>query len=212
MFKIRLYCITCARNDMSYEEEVTQAIRGGADAIQFRDETLSDKRLLETGERLKSICHEKKVLFIVNNRPDIAVAIDSDGVHLGQDDLPAGWARKILGPRKIIGVSVSTLGEAITAEKEGASYLGLGPIFETPIKAERAAVGLEVIALIKKRVKLPIIAIGGINRDNVAEVIRSGADGVSMIRSVCGAADIALEARQLKAKIIEAQKLIHESA
>ena len=129
MFKMKLYCITCTRNDLGYEEQVAQACRGGADAVQFRDNDLSDREILETGGRLKEICREKKVLFILNNRPDLTLAIDADGVHLGQNDLPPTWARQILGSRKIIGVSVSTLGEAIAAEKNGATYLGLGPIF-----------------------------------------------------------------------------------
>ncbi|MCX5782458.1 MAG: thiamine phosphate synthase [Elusimicrobia bacterium] len=206
MLKLKLYCITCKRQDLSYEEQVGQACRGGADAIQFRDDELSDTKILEIGERLKKICGEKKVLFILNNRPDLALALDADGVHLGQNDIPVKWARQILGSAKIVGVSVSALGESIAAEREGASYIGLNPIFETPIKAERKALGLDIIGLIKKRVKVPVIAIGGITKDNVSEVIKAGADGVSVIRSVCGSKDIISAAKELKTKIAETER------
>ena len=201
MPQFKLYCITCPRKDLGYEDQTELACIGGADAVQLRDDGLSDRQILETGARLKDICARHKALFILNNRPDLALALDADGVHIGQDDVPLTVARQILGSMKIIGVSVSSLGEALKAEKEGASYLGFGPIFDTPIKSEKKALGLNAMALIKKRVKIPIVAIGGIDRDNVSEVIESGADGVSVIRAVCGAKDIANAARELKAKI-----------
>ncbi len=206
MLKLKLYCITCKRQDLSYEEQVGQACRGGADAIQLRDDELSDKEILDIGERLKNICSDRKVLFILNNRPDLALALNADGVHVGQDDISAKWARQILGSFKVVGVSASTLGEAISAEKEGASYIGLGPIFGTPIKAEKPPLGLDIIPLIKKRIKIPVIAIGGITKDNVSEVIKAGADGVSVVRSVCGSNDIISSAKELRTKITETER------
>ena len=205
MPQLRLYCITCKRSDLSYEEQAERACLGGANAVQLRDNELSDVQLIEIGARLKDICSRHKALFILNNRPDLALAMDADGVHIGQDDLPPKFARQILGSLKIIGVSVSSLGEALKAEKEGASYIGFGPVFETPVKSEKKALGLDALAFIKKRVKIPVIAIGGINTDNVSQVIESGADGIAAIRAVCGAQDISKAAKDLKAKIEEAR-------
>ena len=201
MPRLKLYCITCKRSDLSYEEQAERACLGGANAVQLRDDELTDVQLIEIGARLKDICARHKALFIFNNRPDLALAMDADGVHLGQDDIPLKFARQILGSLKIIGVSVSSLGEALKAEKEGASYIGFGPVFDTPIKSEKKALGLDALAFIKKRIKIPVIAIGGINSSNVQQVIQSGADGISVIRAVCGAQDISKAATELKTEI-----------
>ena len=198
---LKLYCITCPRKDLSYEEQAERACLGGADAVQLRDDSLTSKDVLEIGKRIKDICARHKVLFILNNRADLALALDADGVHIGQEDLPVRWARQILGSLKLVGASVSTLGEALRAEKDGASYLGLGPVFETPVKQAKKALGLELITLIKKRVKIPVVAIGGINLENVGEVLECGADGIAVIRAVCGAQDVTVAARGLKARI-----------
>ena len=208
MPQFRLYCITCPRKDLSYEEQAEKACLGGADAVQLRDDELSDYQVLEIAARLKDICARHKAFFILNNRPDLALALDADGVHIGQDDIPLKFARQILGSMKIIGVSVSSLGEALKAEKEGASYIGFGPVFDTPIKSGKKALGLDAMTLIKKRVKIPLIAIGGIDLENVSQVIDSGADGISVIRAVCGAKDITKAAKDLRAKIDEARNEI----
>lgn len=205
MPRLSLYCITHKRSDLSYEEQALLACSAGADAVQLRDDGLSDKEILRVGGRMKEICSEKGVLFILNNRPDLAFALDSDGVHVGENDIPVKWARQILGSYKIVGASVTSLVGALKAEKEGASYLGLGPIFETPIKSERPAIGLEAIALIKKMVKIPVIGIGGINSENAEKVILAGADGVSVIRAGCGAPDVVKAVRELKDKVSKAE-------
>jgi thiamine-phosphate diphosphorylase len=171
MPKLKLHCISCPRQDLSYEEQAVRALRGGADVFQLRDDSLTIKELLRIGEKIREFCKKNNATFIVNNRPDAALALDVDGVHVGQNDIPARWARQVLGTMKLVGVSVFTLTQAIAAEKDGASYLGVGPIFSTPLKAGEVACGPDVIRMIKKRVKIPIIAIGGIDLSNVKDII-----------------------------------------
>jgi thiamine-phosphate pyrophosphorylase len=204
--KIRLYAITMPRKDVSYEEQVEQACLGGVDAVQLRDKELSPKNLCILGAKLYDICRKHNVLFIINDRPDIALAINADGVHIGADDIPVEYARQMLGPRRVIGLSCETLGQATSAQEIGADYIGVGPIYSTPLKAEKEARGVDIIRMIKKRVKIPVIAIGGINLDNVEEVIKTGADGVAVIRSVMGAKDIKEQAQKMKQRIIDSEK------
>ena len=197
--KIELLCITCRRDDVSYDEQVRLACEGGADMIQFRDKVMGDKELFETSLRLREICKKHNVYFAVNNRIDIADISEADGVHLGQKDLPVYYARKILGHNKIVGISASGIEKVLEAEKLPVDYIGTGAIFPTGTKADVTVRGLEVLKEIKKRnVIKPVIAIGGINKDNVAEVIKAGADGVAVVSAVCGAADIKKEAEIIK--------------
>ena len=184
---------------------VAQAIEGGADVIQLRDKSAKGKELFETGLALRALTGPRGVLFIVNDRVDIALAVDADGVHLGQDDLPIGAARALMGPSRIIGASASNPQVARQAEQDGANYLGVGAMFSTPTKPESSAVGPEMLRCIKNTVDLPIVAIGGITEHNVQEVVRAGADGAAVISAVVGADDIANAARGLKQRIAEAR-------
>ncbi|MDI6783211.1 MAG: thiamine phosphate synthase [bacterium] len=211
---IDLYVVTDQKlsKGRTIEEVVTAAIAGGAMAIQLRDKETSTKQLLELGHRARQITCEKKVLFIINDRIDIAIAVDADGVHLGQDDLPIATARALLGYDKIIGVSVSTIEQAIQAEQAGADYLGLGPIFTTPTKPD-AGTGLELefIRLVREKINIPLVAIGGINAENVAEVIQAGADCAAVVSAVVSADDIASATRNLVAKIKEAKNQVNNA-
>ncbi len=199
---IKLLCITCRRDDISYDEQVRLACEGGADMIQFRDKVMDDKELFETSVRLKDICKKYGVYFTVNNRTDIADISEADGVHLGQKDLPAYYARKILGQQKIVGISASGIEKVLEAEKMPVDYIGCGAIFPTETKTDVTVRGLEVLKEIKKRnICKPVIAIGGINKDNVAEVIKAGADGVAVVSAVCGAVDIKKAAQEMKNRI-----------
>ncbi len=200
--KLQLYCITCKRTDISYEEQVEQACKGGADAIQFRDKTLSAREILETGKKLKEICQENKVLFLLNDRPDLALALDADGIHLGADDVPLFWARQILGGRKIIGCTVSSLGQALAAAKEGVQYLAVGPVYRPADKHRKEEQSIDLVRMVKERVKVPVIATGGITPENVEEVMRAGADGVAATRSLCGARLITQSVAEMKQKIV----------
>lgn len=201
--KIRLLCITCPRPDVSYEEQVELACLGGADMIQFRDKQMSDKDLFSMSIKLQQICSKYNVYFTVNNRIDIADISNSDGVHIGQDDLPFEYARKVLGNKKIIGLSASNYEQAINADKLDVDYIGYGAIFSTMTKPESKASGLELLSKVKQNCKKPIIAIGGINESNVCDVMKAGADGVAIVSAICGAKDIRSQAENIKSLILK---------
>jgi thiamine-phosphate pyrophosphorylase len=198
----RLYVITDERvsRNRSHLEVAEAAIRGGADVIQLRDKTASSGALYRIAVALRKLTRDAKVPFIVNDRLDIALAADADGVHVGQDDLPAAVARRLLGPGKILGVSTETPEEALLAEKDGADYLGVGPVFEARgTKADAGAPkGPGMITPIRRCCPLPIVAIGGIKADNAGMVREAGADAAAVISAIVGADDIAEAARQMK--------------
>ena len=201
--KIRLLCITCPRTDIGYEEQVELACLGGADMIQLRDKQLSDSDLFNISIKLQQICNKYNVYFTVNNRIDIADISNSDGVHIGQNDLPFEYARKILGNEKIIGLSASNYEEAINADKLDIDYIGYGAIFSTQTKPESKASGLELLSKVKQNCKKPIIAIGGINEKNIYDVIKAGADGVAIVSAICGAKNIKEQAKKIKEIILK---------
>ena len=198
----RLYVITdeSVSRGRSHIEIAEAAIRGGADVIQLRDKTASGGTLYRVALALRKLTREAKVPLIVNDRLDIALAADADGVHLGQKDLPATVARNIMGPVRILGVSADTLEEALLAEKDGADYLGVGPVFEArKTKADAGEpLGLELIARIRKHCRLPIVAIGGIDAQNARQVREAGADSAAVISAIVSADDIEQAARELK--------------
>jgi len=206
--KIKLLCITCPREDIPYQEQVELACMGGADMIQFRDKSLSDIDLFNISVILQQICRKHNVYFTVNNRVDIADISNADGVHIGQIDLPAEYARKTLGSSKIIGLSASTYEQIINAAKQPVDYIGYGAVFATITKPESQERGLDILSAVKRQnsVKAPIIAIGGIDKTNVADVIRAGADGVAVVRAVCGAKDIQKEAEKIKKIILQTEQ------
>ena len=201
--EIKLLCITCPRDDISYEKQVELACQDGADMVQLRDKKMSDKDLFDLSVKLQQICSKYNVYFTVNNRTDIADISNSDGVHLGQTDLPAFYARKILGENKIVGISASGYDKVVEADKLPVDYIGCGAIFPTTTKPEVNVRGLEVLKKIRTaNITKPIIAIGGIDKTNVADVIKAGADGVAVVRAVCGAQDIKKEAQDIKEIIL----------
>ena len=180
--------------------EIAQlAIAGGADAIQLRDKSCSTRELIRIGRTLRTITSRSSTLFIVNDRLDVALSCGADGVHLGQGDTRTDVARQITPPGFIIGVSVSTVDEAIRAEREGADYVALSPTFSSGSKLDAGpGHGLEMLREIQRNVSVPVIAIGGINSGNVRDVIAAGAAGVAVISAVVGAADITAAACDLK--------------
>ncbi len=201
-----LYVITDEQlsGGRTHLEIARQAIAGGAEVIQLSDKAASGKKLYETGLELKQLSREKSVTFIVNDRIDLALILEADGVHVGQSDFPARAARRLLGPDKILGVSAASLAEALQAEADGADYLGVGPIFEARgTKADAGnPQGLESLVHIRQKCSLPLIAIGGIDRQNVSRVIQSGADAAAVISAVVAAVDISKAASQIKSVIL----------
>jgi thiamine-phosphate pyrophosphorylase len=178
---------------------VSAAVRGGASVVQLRDKDADDALVLSEGRRVRDACRALGALFIVNDRPDLALALDADGVHVGQSDAALPEARRILGQRRIVGVSVGTPGQAAAAERGGADYLGVSPVFDTPTKGDTgAATGLAGLAAIREAVRVPLVAIGGIDETNAVSVIRAGADGVAVVRAIMAALDPEAAARRLR--------------
>ncbi|MBC7223176.1 MAG: thiamine phosphate synthase [Anaerolineae bacterium] len=204
-----LYVLTDEGGGHSHLEVAEAAIAGGATVIQFRDKKMDARRLYETALRLREMTRKAGVTFIVNDRVDVALAVDADGVHVGQQDLPAAVVRRLVGPHKIVGLSATNVEEALEAEREGAAdYLGVGPIFTFPtvIKPDASPpMGLEGLRAIVQRVSLPVVAIGGIEHDNVAEVVRTGVAGVAVVHAVAWAEDVADAARRMLALVREAR-------
>jgi thiamine-phosphate pyrophosphorylase len=174
-----------------------QAIKGGAGVVQLRCKECSHRDFLNMARDTKNICREKGVLFIVNDSLEIALAVKADGLHAGQEDMPAGEIKKLLPLDMILGYSARTLEEAKQAYKEGADYLGVGAMFATDTKASVEVVGPERIRQIKKTVDLPVVAIGGINNGNIREVVKAGADAIAIISAVMGADDAEKATREL---------------
>jgi len=200
--KWRLCVITDAQHSRgrSHRQVVEASVAGGADAIQLRDKTASGGSLYQVALELREITRRANVSLIVNDRLDIALAVDADGVHVGQQDLPASVVRRILGPDRILGVTAETVEEALAAEKDGADYLGVGPVFEARgTKADAGPPkGPAVVANIRPHTRLPIVAIGGINAGNARLVREAGAECAAVISAIVGADDIAQTARELK--------------
>jgi len=199
-----LYIITDQRisHGKSHFEVAEAVLEGGATVLQFRDKEIGDSEAIEVCQKIHKLTKKKGVPFIVNDRVEIAKAVDADGVHLGQEDMSFGSARKILGKEKIIGISVETVEQALKAVEGGADYLGIGPIYPTATKPDAGkALGIARLKEIRESVNIPIVAIGGINENNLEEVLRAGADGVAVISAVVSAPDITEACRKLKNKI-----------
>jgi thiamine-phosphate pyrophosphorylase len=179
-----------------------KAIKGGAKVVQLRDKRRAKGQLLSRARELKALCARFNVLFIVNDYPDIAIACDADGLHVGPDDLPVSVARQLLPIDKILGRSARTLEVALQAQADGADYIAVGSLYPTASKTDTELVGLETLRQIKEAIALPIVAIGGINADNVADVAAAGADSVAVINAVLGAENVE-EAARLLAQTME---------
>jgi thiamine-phosphate pyrophosphorylase len=197
---------TTLQTRFTHAELAERAIRGGADTIQFRHKHGTTRELMAMARSVGDICRQSGVTFIVNDRVDIAFAVEADGAHVGQDDLPVPIARRILGSDKIVGVSAEAREHALRAEQEGADYIGFGPVFPTGSKPDAAAPsGLKTLQKVCQSVHLPVIAIGGITADNVEAAIAAGAHGVAVISAVCCAPDPAKATQELFERIRHAK-------
>ena len=207
--KLGLYLVTDERlsRGRATAEIVRAAIRGGIDVVQLRGKDLPAREQLAIGRELRAITREAGVLLIVNDRVDLALALDADGVHVGQDDLPAGIARQLVGPDRIVGVSAATIAEALAARDAGADYLGVGAIYGTATKLDAgAATGTALLGTIAGAIDLPLIGIGGINATNVADVIAAGAAGAAVVSAIVAADDPEAAARDLQRRIAAARR------
>jgi thiamine-phosphate pyrophosphorylase len=176
-------------------------IAGGARLVQFREKEWPLRRCLPLLEDLRGRARQAGIGFAVNDRLDLALAAEADGLHLGQDDLPASVARRLLPPSMFLGVSTHSLEQARQAEREGADYIAVGSIFPTATKPEFQLVGLDLLRVIRQAIAAPLVAIGGITAENAGDAIRAGADGVAVVSAVCGASDPAEATRRLLERI-----------
>lgn len=188
MKKLGRFCVitdTTVQKRYSHYELAKMAVKGGADMIQLRDKFLPTSELIQVAVKISAYCKKHKVLFLVNDRVDVAMIAGADGVHLGKEDIPVQEARKLLGRNKVIGGTAHSLSEARLREKEGADYIGYGHIFPTASKHKpEKPKGTAELGKIVKKIKTPIIAIGGIGIENISEVMQTGVHGAAVIGSV----------------------------
>lgn len=201
-----LYAVTDRSwlNGRTLYEQVEEAIKGGVTFVQLREKNLDDTAFLQEAKEIKELCARFHVPFVINDNVDIAAEIDADGVHVGQSDMEAGDVRKKLGPDKIIGVSAQTVEQALRAQAHGADYLGVGAVFPTGSKADAVEVSHDTVREICRAVDIPVIAIGGITRENVIELKGTGICGIAVISAIFGQQDIEEAARTLKSRTEEA--------
>lgn len=200
--KLRLYAVTdraWAADEDALMDQIAAAIDGGAGIVQLREKHLDHAAFLKEAERFVALCREKGVVSIINDAVDIAAAVGADGVHVGQSDLAAGRAREVLGPDKLIGVSAHSVEEAMAAQAAGADYLGVGAAFVTGTKADAAPISRDTIRAITAAVDIPVVAIGGISRDNITELAGCGLDGVAVVSALFAQKDVKAAAKELYA-------------
>lgn len=194
-----LYAVTDRAwlKNQNLEQQVELALKGGVTCVQIREKNLDNDLFLKEAIKLKNICNKYKVPFIVNDNVNVALKSNADGIHIGQEDDDIKYVKKIIGKDKIIGVSVQNVEQAIIAEKNGASYLGVGAVFKTSTKNDAKYVPYEILKLICESVSIPVVAIGGINKDNIMKLSGSKIDGVAMVSEIFGAQDIEKECKNL---------------
>ena len=186
---------------------VKAAVSGGVTCVQLREKQCSTLEFIEQALTIKDYLGARGIPLIINDRLDVAQAVKADGIHLGQTDMPLDMARAIVKDSMVIGISAESLEDAVAAEKGGADYLGVSPIYGTPTKTDTAPpLGLEGLRQIRAGVKIPLVGIGGLNRDNAAEVIRNGADGVAVVSAIVAAGDPEAAAGELIQLISGAKK------
>ena len=187
-------------------EIVRAAIAGGVTCVQLREKRCDTREFIDEARRLKHLLAAAGIPLIINDRLDVALAVDADGVHLGQSDMHIKDARRLLGDAMLIGISAESLDDAIRAEAEGADYIGISPVFATPTKRDTAApLGLEGIRRIREAVSLPLVGIGGIHQGNAPDVFRAGADGVAVVSAIVAAACPQSAAATLKQRILSVE-------
>ena len=207
-----------AQLERGHLEVARAALEGNARIVQLREKSLSDREFWQLASELRALTRRHGALLLVNDRVDIALAVEAEGVHLGQDDLPIEAARRLLGPAAIIGASVANAAEARAAEVAGATYVSVGSVFATSSKSDAGeAIGVGPIREVRRATSVPVLAVGGITRGNVAEVIRAGAHGAAVISAVAEAADMVEATSELRRLVRKArqgalQEQVHDTA
>jgi thiamine-phosphate pyrophosphorylase len=196
-----LYLVTDAGLSLgrTHVQVVEAAVRGGVTVVQYREKSAGTRQMIEEARELRQLCRAAGVPFIVNDRIDIALAVDADGVHVGQDDMPASLARRLIGKGRILGVSAGSPEEARKAETDGADYIGASPIFATPTKTDAPApLGVEGLRQLARVVSIPVVAIGGINAGNARSMMMAGAAGVAVVSAIVGAQNMEAAAKEIR--------------
>lgn len=185
-------------SDTSIEECVEKSLKGGVSVVQIREKDCPGKEFLQIAKSVKEITRRYGVPLIINDRVDIAIAVGADGVHVGQDDLPCADVRSLVGEDMIIGVSASSLTEALKAQQDGADYIGVGAMFATDTKTDAKVVTMEELDRIRREVSIPIVVIGGINKTTLPDFIGKGIDGIAVVSAIVSQNDVESAARELK--------------
>ena len=197
---LRLYAVTdraWAEDEAALLRQIEAAVRGGAGVVQLREKRLDDAAFLEEAKRFTALCRRLGAVSIINDRVEIALESGADGVHVGQSDLEAGRARALLGPGKIVGVSAHSRSEALRAQAAGADYLGCGAAFATGTKSDARPIPRETIRAVTAAVDIPVVAIGGVGRENILELRGLGLSGVAVVSGIFGQRDVEAAAREL---------------
>ena len=203
-----LYAVTVRawlRGETLYGQ-VEKALKGGATFMQLREKNLDEEHFLQEAVEIKELCKKYHVPFVINDNVDIAVKMDADGVHVGQSNMEAGDVRAKLGPDKIVGVSAQTVEQAVLAEKRGADYLGVGAVFSTGTKLDADDVSYETLKAICETVSIPVVAIGGITKDNLMELKGSGIDGIAVVSAIFAQENIEEATKELRSRTEEMLK------
>ena len=202
-----LYLVTDRQlvGDKDFYASIEEALLGGVTLLQLREKSISTLEFHKIAQDIKRIANKYKVPFIINDRLDIALSVDADGLHIGQDDMPVSIARKLLGPDKVIGVSASNIKEALLAEQLGADYLGIGAIFATGTKRDAHHTDLAELSRIRAATHIPIVAIGGINESNVPDIMKTGVNGVAVVSAILDKDNVNVAAQNLR-RLIDSQK------
>ena len=205
--EIDFYFITDSKlTKESIISDVKNAISAGCKVVQYREKKKNIQEMIEEAKEIKDICKEKAI-FIINDFLDVALAVDADGLHIGKDDISYENARKLLGPKKIIGLTVHNAKEAVDAEILGADYIGLAPIFKTKTKGDAIEpIGISELKLVRINVNIPIVALGGIKKENIKDVISAGADSIASISAVVSSDDVFCETKEFLKLIKESKK------
>lgn len=195
-----LYAVTdrAWTGKQSLYEQVEEALKGGITCLQLREKNLSDEEFLKEAIQIKALCNKYKVPFFINDNVEVAIKSGADGIHVGQDDMAAGRVRELVGDKMMIGVSAHSVKEAVEAVKNGADCLGVGAIFSTSTKKDASVLDLKVVADICKAVDVPVVAIGGIKKDNISKLKGTGVDGVALVSAIFAADDIKAECEELR--------------
>ncbi|MGI6109300.1 MAG: thiamine phosphate synthase [Eubacteriaceae bacterium] len=198
-----LYAVTDRSwlGEKTLRQQVEEVLEGGATMIQLREKDLDHEHFREEAMEIKALCRRFNVPFLLDDDVDLTLSVNADGVHVGQSDMKAADVRSLLGPDRILGVSAQTVDQALEAERQGADYLGVGAVFPTGTKTDAQAVSYETLSAICKAVRIPVVAIGGICKDNVSKLAGSGIDGVAVVSALFAQPDPAAAAAELKQQV-----------